>query len=362
MKPHVDDTPARDGFRMPGEFEPHSRCWMLWPERADNWRLKAAPAQKAFAEVARAISRFEPVSMGVSPRQREAAAGLLPSGVTLVEMPFDDAWMRDVGPTFIVNDQGEVRGVDWEFNAWGGRNGGLYDAWDRDAQVARTVLDNQGLKGYKAPFILEGGSIHTDGQGTLITTEECLLNPNRNPDLDRSDIESLLKAYLGVETVIWLGRGVYMDETDGHVDNLACFARPGEILLHWTDDRRDPQHEISLDAFKRLSAARDARGRAFVIHKLIQPGPLYMTTKESQGILKTGQAAPREAGCRLAASYVNFYPANRAVILPVFDDPRDTDALDLMRSVFPDRTIVPVEAREILLGGGNIHCITQQQP
>jgi agmatine deiminase len=335
---------------------------MLWPERPDTWRLDAAPAQKAFANVARAICQFEPVSMGISPGQTGAAARQLPATVTRVEMASNDAWMRDVGPTFVKNDTGEIRGVDWKFNAWGGLEGGLYTPWNKDAQVAGSVLEDQGIGGYQAPFILEGGAIHTDGQGTLLTTEQCLLNPNRNPSLSKKKIEHLLKEYLSVETIIWLGRGVYMDETDGHVDNLCCFIKPGEVLLTWTDDRSDPQYAISCDALERLTNTRDARGRKLVVHKIHQPGPLFMSERESAGIQQSGQAVPREQGGRLAASYVNFYMANNGIVMPIFNDPRDTDAISLVHFLFPDRKVVALQAREILLGGGNIHCITQQQP
>jgi agmatine deiminase len=349
---------------MPGEFEPHARCWMLWPERQDNWRKGAGPAKEAFSAVAKAIARFEPVVMGVSKNEFETAKKFLSSSpdITLVEMEADDAWIRDVGPTFIKNRQGEVRAVDWGFNAWGGLNGGLYFPWDRDERIARTVMELSRINGYKAPLILEGGSIHVDGEGTLLTTEQCLLHPNRNPSLSRDEIESVLKAYLGVDTIIWLGQGVVMDETDGHVDNLCCFARPGEVLLHWTDDPADPQYEISLDALERLSRARDAKGRPFTVHKLHQPGPLFMSEEESRSLESRNPGMIREKGVRLAASYVNFYMANGGIVMPVFDDLRDNDALALVQSVFPDRTILPVKAREILLGGGNIHCITQQQP
>nr|MDA8134587.1 agmatine deiminase [Desulfobacteraceae bacterium] len=263
-------TPRDHGFYMPGEFEPHARCWMLWPERQDKWRNQAGPAKAAFSAVARAIARFEPVVMGVSRQELKTAKKFLSpvSNITLVEMEADDAWMRDVGPTFIRNRQGEVRAVDWGFNAWGGLKGGLYHPWDRDERIARTVMEFSRTDGYKAPLILEGGSIHVDGEGTLLTTEQCLLHPNRNPSLSRAQIESVLKDYLCVDTVIWLGQGVVMDETDGHVDNLCCFARPGEVLLHWTDDPADPQYEISLDALERLSRARDAKGRPLTVHKL----------------------------------------------------------------------------------------------
>ena len=347
---------------MPGEFEPHAGCWMVWPERTDNWRLGAKPAQAAFAAVASAIARFEPVTMAVSSAQFVHARAQLPASVRLVEMSTNDAWMRDTGPTIVVNERGERRGVDWIFNAWGGLDGGLYFPWDQDDLVARKVLEIEGLHRYRAPLVLEGGAIHVDGEGTCLTTEECLLDRNRNPQLERQQVEDMLRAYLGVETVIWLGRGVHEDETDGHVDNLCCFARPGEVLLTWTDDRRDPQYRISHDAFERLQAARDARGRAFNIHKLVQPGPLRMTAEEADGVDRVDGTRHRRAGMRLAGSYVNFYLANRAVIVPLVDGRRDRAALTKLRKVFPEREVVGVPAREILLGGGNIHCITQQIP
>jgi agmatine deiminase len=358
----INGAPARHGFRMPGEFERHAGCWMLWPERTDNWRLGAKPAQAAFAAVASAIARFEPVSVGASRTQYINARKLLPPGVRVVEISSNDAWMRDVGPTFLVDERGRRRGVDWRFNAWGGLRGGLYFPWDQDDCVAQKVLEIEGDDRYRAPFVLEGGAIHVDGEGTCITTEECLLNPNRNPELTREQIEANLKAWLGVETVIWLGKGVACDETDGHVDNLCCFARPGEVCLTWTDDRRDPQYAISRDALERLREARDARGREFKIHKIQQPGPLYMTADESGGVDHVEGTRPRRAGHRLAGSYVNFHLANGGVVVPLLDPKRDRHVCALLKKVFPEREVVGVASREILLGGGNIHCITQQVP
>ena len=268
-------TPAADGFRMPGEFEPHAGCWMLWPERPDNWREAARPAQLAFAQVASSIAQFEPVTVGVSAANFSGARTVLAENVRVVELAHDDCWMRDVGPTCVVNDRGVVRGVDWHFNAWGGLNGGLYFPWDQDELVARKVLEIEGLARYRAPIMNEGGAIHVDGEGTALVTEECLLNPNRNPRLDRVAIEQQLRAYLGVKQVIWLGKGVFNDETDGHIDNLACFRpRPGVVCLTWCDKRRDPQYAISLDAWERLHDARDARGRRLKVVRLPMPGPL----------------------------------------------------------------------------------------
>lgn len=347
---------------MPGEFEPHVGCWMLWPERPDNWRLGAKPAQEAFVAVASAIARFEPVTMGVSREQFLNARNRLPPSVRVVEMSYNDCWMRDCGPTFVVNDQGVVRGIDWEFNAWGGLDGGLYFPWDQDDLVPQKVLEIERIDRYKAPIVLEGGSIHVDGEGTLITTEQCLLNPNRNPKLSKQEIEEILKEYLNIEKIIWLERGVHLDETSGHVDNLISFVRPGVLVLTWTEDRSDPQYEISLDAYQRLLTTTDARGRKFEIHKIHQPGPLYITEEESQGIDQIEGSIPRRAGDRLAGSYINFYIANGGVVLPIFNDSHDEVAIETLRNLFPDREVVGVPAREILLGGGNIHCITQQQP
>jgi agmatine deiminase len=355
-------TPCGDGFYMPAEYARHRACWMLWPERGDTWRNAGKPAQQAFTAVASAIATSEPVTVGVSASQFEHARSMLPANIRVVELSHDDAWMRDVGPTCVVNNHGEVRGVDWEFNAWGGKHGGLYTSWDQDDLVARKVLEIERLGRYRAPFILEGGAIHVDGKGTALVTEECLLNPNRNPGLDIGQIELLLAEYLGVSTIIWLGEGVYKDETDGHIDNLCCFIKPGEVALTWTDNKRDPQYKRSLDALHRLERARDARGRKLKIHLLPQPGPLYITRKEADGLARSGAAKLRSEGDRLAASYINFYIGNSVIVAPLLDAKHDRKVMSKLRQLFPKRRVIGVPAREILLGGGGIHCITQQIP
>jgi agmatine deiminase len=352
----LQTTPARDRFRMPAEFEPHDACWLLWPERPDNWRARARPAQLAFSSVAAAIAKFEPVSVGASARQFAGARAALPAAVRVVELSSDDAWMRDVGPSFVVDAAGALRGVQWRFNAWGG----LYRDFRCDQVVAHKVLELAGCDRYCAPLINEGGAIHVDGQGTVLVTEQCLLK--RNPSLSRAQIEDVLKRYLGASCVIWLGEGVISDETSGHIDNLACFARPGEVCLTWSDDRHDPQHRVSLEAWERLQAARDARGRRLRVHRLPSPGPLYMTPREARGVVASRAIRALRAGQRLAGSYVNFYLANGAVIMPLLDASTDGAARRVLRQVFPRRRIVGVPAREILLGGGGLHCITQQQP
>ena len=238
----------------------------------------------------------------------------------------------------------------------------MYFPWDKDDLVAVKMLEIEGLDRYKAPLVMEGGSIHVDGQGTLITTEQCLLHPNRNPALSRGDIEQHLCDYLGVSKIIWLPRGVYEDETDGHVDNLCCFVRPGVIAMTWTDDRSDPQYERSAEAYDALMSARDARDRPLAVHKIHQPDPMMMTAEEAAGLDVTDSAFLRPAGERLAGSYINFYIANGGIILPQFKDRHDDEARRKLAALFPDHEIVGLYSREILLGGGNIHCITQQQP
>lgn len=363
----LQSTPRADGFYMPAEWARHKQTWLVWPERTDNWRLGAKPAQQAFCAVIRAIARFEPVTVMASARQFANAQAQLSLQATVhpirvAEVSNNDAWCRDTGPTFVTNGK-EIRGIDWTFNAWGGLNGGLYFPWDLDDQVAQKVLNIEGLPRYRTEgFVLEGGAIHTDGEGTLLTTAECLLNPNRNPDLTKAQIEQQLSDYLGIDKVIWLEEGIFNDETDGHVDNMCCFVRPGEVLLAWTDDETDPQYARSRAALTVLEQSTDAKGRKFVVHKLPVPGPLLANADEYASVDLTGAAVPREAEARLAGSYINFYLCNGGLILPTFDDPMDSVAAEILAKVFPQHQVVTVPGREILLGGGNVHCITQQQP
>ena len=354
--------PRAAGFAMPAEWAPHAGCWMIWPERPDNWRLGAKPAQRAFTAVASAISRFEPVTMLVSARQYEHARTMLPPSVRVIEASTNDSWARDVGPSFLLGPEGEVAGVDWPFNAWGGLKGGLYFPWDLDDQVAGKILGIERARRFRAPFVTEGGAIHVDGEGTVLVAEQCVLNENRNEDITRQDMERMLKDYLGVSHVIWLGQGVPGDETDGHVDNLACFVRPGVVLLTWCDDPADPHYAVSRDAEARLLGARDAQGRELVVERIPMPTPLFFTQEEAEGVDATPSGMNRTAGERMAASYVNFYIANGAIIAPSFGVETDEAARGVLARLFPEKEIVMVPAREILLGGGNIHCITQQQP
>ena len=358
----IGTTPKQDGYRMPAEFEKQDGVWMLWPERNDNWRGGAKPAQEAFINVAKAIVRFEPVTVCVSPRQYLNARSRLPGDVRVVEMESNDAWIRDCGPTFLVNDKGGVRAVDWEFNAWGGLVDGLYFPWDKDNQVAQKVCEIENVDSYHTPgFVLEGGSIHVDGEGTVLTTEMCLLSEGRNPDLSKEQIENLLCEYLGCEKVIWIKDGIDPNETNGHIDDVACFVAPGEVACIWTDDETHPFYREAQEAYKTLSEATDAKGRKLKIHKLcLTKKPCYLEGAETIDAVEG--TLPRENGEVSIASYMNFLIINGAVILPQYGDEHDELARRQAQEMFPDRKIVGVLSREVAFGGGNIHCITQQQP
>lgn len=358
----IGSTPKQDGYRMPAEYEKQAEIWMLWPERTDNWRQGAKPAQEAFTEVARAILPFEPVSVGVSPTQYQNARAKLPPEVRVVEIRSDDAWVRDCGPTFLVNDKGGLRAVDWGFNAWGGLYDGLYFPWAYDEQVAQKICEIEGVDSYRTEdFILEGGSIHVDGEGTVMTTEMCLLSPGRNPSLGRKEIEQKLLDYLGCEKVLWLRDGIDPDETNGHIDDVACFVRPGEVACIWTEDPENPFYEAAQAAYRTLSAATDARGRRLKVHKLcLTRRPCLLTGAES--IDYAEGSIPRKNGEVSIASYMNFLIVNGAVILPQYGDENDGLAREQVQAMFPDRQIIGVMTREVAFGGGNIHCITQQVP
>ena len=360
----LNGTPKKDGFRMPGEFEKHRGTYIIWPERPDNWRLGGKPAQKTFVNVASVIGKYEPCTVVASSWQYANARGMLPDYVRVLEMSNNDSWIRDCGATFLVNDQGVLRAVDWSFNAWGGLVDGLYFPWDKDDQVAQKMCELEWANSYRLDdFVLEGGSIHVDGEGTALVTEECLLSAGRNPDKTKEEIENILKEYLNVEKVLWIPRGIYNDETNGHVDNMCNYVKPGEVVLAWTDDTSDPQYERSKEAYDYLASETDAKGRKLVIHKLLIPSkPILITKEESEGVDAVDGTLPRLEGDRLAASYVNYYTGNGFVAVPTFGDPNDELAIAKLQELYPDRVIEGIPAREILLGGGNIHCITQQVP
>lgn len=355
-------TPKADGFRMPGEFEPQDRIWMVWPERCDNWRDGAKPAQKAYVQLAKAISEFTPVTMCVTDDQYENCKQMLGDSIQVVEMSNDDAWVRDSGPSFLINDKGNLRACDWKFNAWGGLFDGLYFPWDKDDRVASKICELSGADSYRTEdFVLEGGSFHVDGEGTVLTTEMCLLSEGRNPHLDKAGIEDMLKEYLNIEKVLWLKDGIDPDETTGHVDDVACYARPGEVICIYTEDENHPFYQTAKESFEALSNMTDAKGRKLKVHKLC-------CTKENVEIGKdfaidsNFQTKAREEGELCIASYANFLITNNGIIVPQYDDENDALAIKQLKEIFPDHKVVGVSTREIAYGGGNIHCVTQQQP
>ena len=360
----LKSTPRNDGYRMPGEFEKHSGTYMIWPERPDNWRNGGKPAQHVFAEIANVIAKYEPMTILVNSDQYVNARNMVGPKVRVIEMSSNDSWVRDSGPSFVVNDKGSVRGIDWGFNAYGGLVEGIYYPWDFDDLLGGKICELESVDTYDCgDFILEGGSIHVDGEGTCIVTEECLLAPDRNPNMTKKEIEKKLKDYLNVEKVLWLPHGVYGDaDTNGHVDNMCNFVRPGVVVLAWTEDKKDPQYKRSVEAYEYLSKQKDAKGRKLEIHKLCCPSPIIITKEESGGVDVVEGTLPRKEGDRMAGSYVNYYTGNGFVAVPAFNDPMDDKAVKLLQQLYPDRKIEKVYTREVLLGGGNIHCITQQVP
>lgn len=290
----IGTTPKQDGYRMPAEFEPQQGVWMLWPERNDNWRDGGKPAQKAFADVAKAIAKFEKVTVGASVRQYQNARAKLPENIRVVELESDDAWVRDCGPTFLVNDKGGLRAVDWEFNAWGGLVDGLYFPWDKDDQIARKICEIADVDSYRTEgFVLEGGSIHVDGEGTVLTTEMCLLSEGRNPDKSKEEIEQMICDYLGCEKVLWIKDGIDPDETNGHIDDVACFVAPGEVACIWTEDKDHPFYEQAQAAYRFLSEATDAKGRKLKVHKLCLTKKAVLTRGRGYHRRRGGHHPPR---------------------------------------------------------------------
>ena len=358
-------NPRSDGYEMPFEGEKHTGTLILLPFRKDTWRDNAKPAQKNYKEVIFAIAKYEKVFVGIHPRiydsvieEYEGKPNIIP-----IKIKYDDAWARDTGPICVKN-KNKMRIVDFRFNAWGGEVDGLYNNYkDDDLLCGRLCKLFEKERYYLDDFVLEGGSIHVDGEKTCLVTKACLLSKGRNPNLSQSEIEEILKTNLGVNKVIWLDNGIYEDETNEHVDNIACFIRPGVVALGWSDDKNDPQYEFSSKAYKTLKNATDAAGRKLQIVKVKLPKPMYSTKEETKGI-RTGRydAKPRPVGSRLAASYINFYQGEKFVILPAFGVEEDILAKKQFMKLYPDKEIIQINSKEILLGGGNIHCITMQIP
>jgi agmatine deiminase len=339
-----DPCPLRDGYRMPAEWERHARTWMCWPCRPEAFGGVDGllRAKQAYARVARAISTFEPVTMAVRPNTA-AEVELACAGKTeIFEVPLDDSWMRDTGPTFLAGRDGQRAAVVWRFNAWGNK----YHPYADDKVLAVRLLESLGLRAYFAPLVCEGGSFHVDGHGTLMTTEQCLLNDNRNPNLSRQQVEERLALFTGARRILWLGEGFSDEETDGHIDNIACFASHGRVIVGVPASRSHPDSAPTAEAIRRLKQARDAEDRSIEVVELIQPERVRTDWR----------------GRILAASYINFYLPNGGVVMPSFDDPNDERARGVLADCFPGRDILQIDALDIVQGGGGIHCIAQQEP
>ncbi|SDH21841.1 agmatine deiminase family protein [Desulfosporosinus hippei] len=334
-------------YKMPPEWSEHARTFISWPIKTSMCYPEEYEAVcEGYSEIIRAISEFEPVTVLVNADDYRAVSSKLDfKRVEILSVEHNDAWLRDNGPTFVISGDGDIAGVNWRFNAWGGK----YAPWDLDDLVASKILNHVGLKQFDAPLVMEGGSFHVDGEGTLLTTEQCLLNSNRNPHLTKDQIEAELMKYLNVRKVIWLKRGLVGDETDGHIDNLACFAAPGKILLQVCEDPLDENYEITKENLAILQKERDAQGRKLEIIPIQQPPKRYDPVSKA----------------RLTLSYLNFYFVNEGIILPVFGgEANRTDELaaEVLSKTFPQRRIRRVNGMGIIREGGNVHCTTQQMP
>jgi agmatine deiminase len=330
-------TPASAGFAMPAEWDEHQRCLMSWPTRVELWDGRLDEAKRDYAAVARAIVAFEPLTMVCAPGSEQEVRDHCGDEVDVLIAPIDDSWIRDNGPVFVRDDAGRLAAVNFRFNAWGER----WHPYDSDDALPHRIAEYLDVPLFDAPLVLEGGSYFVDGEGTLITTEQCLLNPNRNPDLDRAEIEALLKANLGVSSIVWLPYGHTLDVgpagTDGHVDGIAQYVAPGRIVLEVPSREDASEYATSQANLAALDGVRDARGRALEV-ECLDPGLMDVV------------------------AYCNFYLANDAVIVPVIGDSRDDQPLEQLARIYPDRKVVGVAGEVIAAGGGGPHCITQQVP
>jgi len=342
-------NPKEKNYRMPAEWEKHACCWMQWPHdnpefnsyaEVPTWsHFDIEKGRIAWAIVANTISKLEQVKMIVHPDNIKNAKKILDPKVEIIKFINDDGWARDSGAIFILNSEKKLGGIDWEFNGWG-----KFSPYDSDNKIARFMIEHSSATYFKSDMILEGGSIHVDGEGTLITTEQCLLNKNRNPSLLKEDIEENLRKFLGVNKIIWLKHGT--DEgTDGHVDNVACFIKPGTVMALTCSDKKDSYHEKINENLEVLKTSTDNQGRRLNVIELEMSYKRLIPNVDEP------------------SSYINFYIANNGIVMPSFNDEKaDNKAKRVIQSAFPDRKIISINGIDISMGGGNVHCITQQQP
>lgn len=340
-------TPAAQGYRMPAEWEPHEATWLAWPHDPLTWPDRVPMAEAAFEQMIRALAPGERIELlcngpQVEGRARDHLGGV--DNVRFHRVTVADSWTRDYCPTFVVRGKGATRelgAVKWIFNAWGNK----YDTLLPDDKVGRWVAQRVGCPVFEPRIVLEGGSVETDGEGTLLTTEQCLLNENRNPGHSKADLERVLKDCLGASRVLWLGEGIAGDDTDGHVDDVTRFVAPGVVLTAIEDDASHPNHEPLQANADRLRGMKDAQGRSLRVLEMPTPGDIV-----------DGEGEP------LPASYMNFYVGNAAVVLPVFGHRNDAKAKRIVTERFPDREVVPIRCEDLVWGFGALHCVTQQQP
>lgn len=333
-------------YRMPAEWEPHRGVWTAWPHREASWPGRFEPVPAAFARMVAAIAPFTPVHVNVCEGLRAEAERVLRAAgapmrrILFHDIPTDDAWLRDTGPIVVADSGGGPVALDWRFNAWGGK----YEPYDRDDAVARRVAEALGLPVVSPGIVLEGGSIDVNGQGSLLTTGQCLLNPNRNPGLSREEIEGYLRRFLGATNVLWLGEGIAGDDTDGHVDDIARFVGPSTVVAVVENDPADENHGPLQDNLRRLRSMTDEAGR-----------PLEVTPLPTPGVIEID-------GQRVPASYANFLVTNGLVLVPTYGVPQDDTALGTLARCFPDRAIQGIDCRDLIWGLGAVHCLTVQIP
>lgn len=351
-QPQQQKTPAELGFYMPAEWHPHAATWLTWPTDPETWPDRVERVEEIYLEIIAALAPHETVNLLVDDAETEHAVrrrcqfeGAI--NVRFYQIRTVDSWIRDYGPNFLISDD-ETRGAfnDWIFNAWGNK----YEALKQDDQIPRLLEPVVQLPRFEPGIVLEGGAIDVNGRGCVLTTEQCLLNPNRNPQLSRAQIEDYLKNYLGVVKVLWLSEGIVGDDTDGHIDDIARFVAPNTIVCVVEDDPADANYELLQDNLQRLKAMTDANERPFKIVTLPMPG-----------IVGGESTATRDLD-RLPASYANFLIANNVVLLPVFGHANDARAIETLQNLFHDRRVVPINCEPLVWGMGTIHCLSQQQP
>ena len=345
------ETPAALGFHMPAEWHPHAATWLTWPKDPETWPERVTHVEEIYLEMMAALTPHETVNLLVDDETaeqtvRERCTFPGAQNIRFHRIETVDSWIRDYGPNFLIGPNNQPAFNDWIFNAWGNK----YEVLKRDDQVPRVLEPVLGMRRFEPGIVMEGGSIEVNGAGCVLTTEQCLLNTNRNPQLSREEIEDYLKSYLGVTKVLWLGEGIVGDDTDGHIDDIARFVSPNTIVCAVEDDPEDANYELLQDNLARLESMTDAQGRAFEIVTLPMPGVVGGTSTDTRNL------------DRLPASYANFYIANSVVLAPVFGHPNDARAIETLQRVFPDRRVVAINCEPLVWGMGTIHCITQQQP